>query len=51
MPIFGSAGKEKKDTKPKKDNKPKKLPDTAMDKVAGGQKDSGQPKPTSDGQT
>jgi hypothetical protein len=51
MPIFGSAGKSKKENKPKKDDKPKKLPDTEMDKVAGGVKPPPSPPPTSDGQT
>ncbi len=53
MPIFASADKTKKESNsPKKVDKPKKLPDSQMDKVAGGAKpDSGNPLPTSDGKT
>lgn len=52
MSIFGSSGKSKKDTNPKKDDKPKKLPDSQMDKVAGGVKSNTDTPPvSSDGKT
>ncbi len=54
MPIFGSAGKSKPTSSPKKTDKPKKLPDTEMDKVAGGVKPSSTtstPVGSSDGKT
>jgi hypothetical protein len=51
MASFASADKAKKESKPKKENKPKKLPDTEMDKVAGGTKTPPPPQPTTDGAT
>jgi hypothetical protein len=49
MPIFGSKGKSKQQKEPKKTDKPKKLPDTEMDKVAGGVSHPSAPPPSSDG--